>query len=85
MLLIDGGADLSITGGSGWTPLHVACQSVNHEIIRVLILNGADTQARDIQGYLPVEYLGAEDRESRAMYEEAMEEVEYGDLRPVLK
>jgi hypothetical protein len=32
-----------------------------------------------------VEYLRAEDRQSRAMYEEAVEEMRYGDLKPVLK
>jgi hypothetical protein len=55
------------------------------DILRVLILNGADTQARDSQGRLPVELLRAEDRQSRAIYEEAVEEMKYGDLKPVLK
>jgi hypothetical protein len=51
----------------------------------MLILNGADTQARDSQGRLPVELLGAEDRQTRAIYEEAVEEMDSQALRPVLK
>jgi ankyrin repeat protein len=91
-MLIDGGADLNVADRDGLTPLHAACrvtvtdgQRASPEIIPELILNGADTQARDSEGCLPVEYLRAEDRRSRAMYEEAVEEMEYAALRPVLK
>jgi hypothetical protein len=55
------------------------------EIIHVLILAGADTQARDNQGRLPVEILPAEDRQNRAMHEEAVEEMDPLTLKPVLK
>jgi hypothetical protein len=93
-MLIDGGADINVTNGRGCTPLHAVCSVVVYrnriyeallEIIRVLILNGADTQARDSQSRLPVEILQAEDHQSRTIYEEAVEEMKYGDLKPVLK
>jgi hypothetical protein len=58
---------------------------VPHEIMRMLILAGADTQVRDRRGHLPVESLRAADRRSRAIYEEAVKEMKYGDLKPVLK
>jgi ankyrin repeat protein len=95
-MLIDGGADLDVADRDGWTPLHQACRLVNiptttkgHaaslEIIRTLILNGADTQARDNQGRLPVEFLRAEGHQRRALYEEAVAEMDSRALRPVLK
>jgi hypothetical protein len=55
------------------------------EIVRMLILAGTDTQVRDSQGRLPVEILRAEDRQSRAIYEEAVEERDSQALKPVLK
>jgi hypothetical protein len=94
-MLIDRGADVNSPSGRGWTPLHCACSLVDPttrpgheaspEIIRVIILAGADTQARDSQGRLPVEFLRAEDRQSRVIYEEAVEEMDSRALRPVLK
>jgi ankyrin repeat protein len=92
-MLIDRGADLSVTDESGWSALHEACSSVDthgirdasRDIIRLLILAGADTQARDSEDRLPVEILQAEDRQSRAIYDEAVVERESGDLKPVLK
>jgi hypothetical protein len=92
-MLIDSGADLHVTDGEGRTPLHQACRAVNInrireaplEIIRMLILNGADTQTRDSRGRLPVEILQSEDRQSIEIYEEAVEEMDSGALKPVLK
>jgi ankyrin repeat protein len=98
-MLIDRGADLDVTDRRGWTPLHQACspldtqynvkttrsQEAALEIIGVLILAGADTQARDRLGRLPVELLRAEDRQRRVIYEEAVAEMDSRALRPVLK
>jgi ankyrin repeat protein len=91
-MLIDGGADLNVIDEDGHTSLHWACDSTNDilkkvspEIIRVLILAGADTQVRDSQGHLPVELLESNDEESRAIYEEAVVEVDSQALKPVLK
>jgi hypothetical protein len=89
-MLIDGEADLNITDDVGdCTPLHVACSTliisttreVLLEIIHMLILAGADTQARDCRGDLPVDLLPAEDHQSRAIFEEAVAERD----KPVLK
>jgi hypothetical protein len=93
MILMDSGADLSVTDGREQTPLHLLCRSTNTrttdqaflDSIRALILAGTDTQARDSEGRLPMEYLRAEDHRGRAIYEEAVAEMEYGDLMPVLK
>jgi ankyrin repeat protein len=94
-MLIDRGAALNVTDSLGRTPLHTACRpecilghEASPEIIRVLIFAGADTQVRDSLGRLAVELLkndDDEDRRSRAIYEEAVEEMKYGDLKPVLK
>jgi hypothetical protein len=58
---------------------------VSLEIIRELILAGGDTQARDSEGRRPVELLEAERHRGRAIYEEAVVEMESRALRPVLK
>jgi ankyrin repeat protein len=92
-MLIDAGADLSVTDIAGNSPLHLLCSSMNTtttdqaylDSIRALILAGADTQARDIDGRLPMELLRAENHQSRAAFEEAVAEMEYGHLKPVLK
>jgi hypothetical protein len=92
-ILLDHGADITVTNRNGRTPLHKACISVirhrirdaSLETIAVLILAGADTQVRDSKGRLPVEVLGSDDEESRAIYEEAVVEVDSQALKPVLK
>jgi ankyrin repeat protein len=76
-----------------YTPLHLACRSENphillkatSEIIRELILNGAETQSRDREGRLPVELILDEECQSRAIYEEAVVEMDNRALKPVLK
>jgi ankyrin repeat protein len=65
-ILINGGATVNVIDNHGRTPLHAVCSKVNTrtrqgheqspdpEIIRVFILNGADTQRRDRQGLMSV-------------------------------
>jgi hypothetical protein len=60
-------------------------QQISPEIMRALIFAGADTQARDSEGRLPVEMISSENRQSREMYEEVVEEMDRLTLRPVLK
>jgi ankyrin repeat protein len=92
-MLIDGEANVKVADEEGNTPLHRTCSTVNNfkirgaslEIMRELILAGADTQARDSKGRQPMEILPAWDREGRKMYEEAMDEMDRLTLRPVLK
>jgi ankyrin repeat protein len=92
-ILIDGGADVNVADGDGQTPLHSACRlthtngidDLSLEIIREVILAGGDTQARNSEGRRPVELLQAENQRGRAIYEEAVVEMESRALRPVLK
>jgi ankyrin repeat protein len=92
-MLIDGGTDIDVTDRGGKTPLHGACSAVNTERIQeasleimcVLILAGADVQARDSEGRLPMDMLPAWDDHSREVYEEAVMEIESRALKPVLK
>jgi ankyrin repeat protein len=41
---------------TGCTVLHIAVQSGNHELVRLLLKNGADISARDKQGSTPLHY-----------------------------
>jgi ankyrin repeat protein len=92
-ILIDGGADVNVADRNGLTPLHSACRlthtngidDLSLEIIRALILAGGDTQAQDSEGHRPVELLEAANQRGRAIYEEAVVEMESRALRPVLK
>jgi hypothetical protein len=51
------------------------------EIIRVLILAGVDDRVRDNKGRLPVDSLLTRDSQRRAIYEEAVEEVDSRGLK----
>lgn len=39
---------------SAWTLLHLACEHLNHDLIRVLVAAGADLNARNHQGWTPL-------------------------------
>jgi ankyrin repeat protein len=98
-MLIARGADVNAKDGRRLTPLHRVCRwwlyregkdaaslELIRVLIRVLILAGADTQARDSEGRLPVEILRVQDKEKiRAIIEEAVEEVNSQAQMPVLK
>jgi ankyrin repeat protein len=90
-LLIESGADINVVDDEGQTPLHMACQEREEEdyrgrrqVIRHLILAGADTQLRDEEGCLAID--NAEGTRSlEEAVKEAMIEAEAQALKPVLK
>jgi len=41
-LLLGAGADINVHGVNGWTPLHLAAVRDDHEMIRILLEEGAD-------------------------------------------
>ncbi|CAI9271880.1 unnamed protein product [Lactuca saligna] len=57
-LLIQGGAKVNITAG-GATPLHIAADSGNSEIITCLLKSGADPNVTDEDGLKPVQVAAA--------------------------
>jgi len=44
--LVENGADLSLTGARGYTPLHEAVESGNIEFVRLLLQKGADPSSK---------------------------------------
>jgi ankyrin repeat protein len=69
-LVIDGGADVNIDLGDGWTPLHEAFDYAidgmiqnsrdipypeNLEMIRILVSNGADLDRKNLKGKTPLD------------------------------
>jgi ankyrin repeat protein len=53
-MLIDRGADLSVTPMNGQTPLHVACAKGHGAVVRILIDRGADLDVADRNGRAPL-------------------------------
>ena len=45
-LLVESGININQYGGNGYTPLHVACEAGNAEIVTYLLEHGADPHAR---------------------------------------
>jgi ankyrin repeat protein len=54
-LLLDKGADVTPTTTNGRTVLHVAAQQGHHEIVVMLLMQGADKSAKDDKGIRPVD------------------------------
>jgi len=52
--LLEHGADWRITTRSGWTVLARACSDSTPEIVDLLLASGADLNARDVWGSLPI-------------------------------
>ena len=42
--------DINVTTNDGWTPLHIACLSDNYRAAKLLLLNGAKINVKDISG-----------------------------------
>ena len=44
-----------------FTPLHLACQKANVNIVKILLDNGANTDLHDVFGATPIHYASTED------------------------
>lgn len=53
-LLIDEGVDVNIAELRGYTALHYAAENNNIEVINYLINNGANVNARNVSGFIPL-------------------------------
>jgi len=49
-LLIKSGADVNAIGDEGYTPLHEAVEQDKTDVVKVLILNGADISLKSTSG-----------------------------------
>jgi hypothetical protein len=56
-LLMCAGIDVNVSGDGEGMPIHYAAASGNLELVRFLLKNGADFQARDGLGFTPKEYV----------------------------
>jgi ankyrin repeat protein len=54
--LLDGGAQVNARSTDGRTPLHIAAQIHDSELIALLLAHKADVNARDNQGLTPLDY-----------------------------
>ena len=53
-ILIEAGADLSISDFAGWTPLHEACLEGHSEVVKLMLQNYADVNAKGGDGDTPL-------------------------------
>ena len=67
-LLLDAGANKNAGNRLGWTPLHEACFYHRLDVVKVLLLGGADPTIRTKRGALPYHLAGLP--EIRKMLEE---------------
>jgi len=54
-------ADVSVKNSKGFTPLHIAVRSQAHYMVRFLLDNGADRNAKDKDGLTPAHHTGTAD------------------------
>ena len=52
-LLLTSGIDVDIRNLEGQTPLHIACNGINTQMIQLLLSEGASLKATDINGKTP--------------------------------
>lgn len=52
-MLIEAGADVNVVQHGGFTPLHLACQHGNIDLIIILLEQGASVEARNQNGETP--------------------------------
>ena len=65
-LLIDSGADTSVTDESGWAPLHVAAWRGHETVARLLIDRGTDASVSNIHGSTPLHFAARNGNEAVA-------------------
>eukprot|EP00903_Cladosiphon_okamuranus_P012396 g11618.t1 len=76
-VLLEGGAEVGAKNSKGLTPLHVSCLKPNAAMVSLLLLWGADTNARDRRKRTPEQIIGrlgkdpAEEQAVRAVLREA--------------
>jgi ankyrin repeat protein len=58
--LLHGGADHSLSGVRGFTPLHVASMRGHADLVQLLLSRGAQLEMRTAQGFTPLMYGGQE-------------------------
>lgn len=70
-LLIEAGGDINKRGGvNGTTPLHTAVRLNWFEVVEFLLANGADINAKDSRGLIPLDYaLGKADSQSMGNFD----------------
>lgn len=56
-ILINAGADPNIPALNSDTCLHIAAQRQNNELIKLLLNTGANPNAKDIEGFIPLDYI----------------------------
>ncbi|CBJ27731.1 Ankyrin [Ectocarpus siliculosus] len=75
-VLLEGGAEVGAKNSKGLTPLHVSCLKPNPEMVSLLLLWGADTNARDRKKRTPEQIVDAASVESDAGGTQGPAEVE---------
>lgn len=53
-IILEAGADVSITDSHKWTPLHWACSKGHLAVSHILVQKRADSNLQDIQGWTPL-------------------------------
>ena len=78
--LLEQGADRDKAGNGGWSPLHLAAKIGHLEIAMLLMSYGADLNARDFRGQLPID-LAITEEIRQAIRDEPRRRMDHGHKR----